>query len=209
VPLSREAFSTSFDNSTVTLDSGRVLSLRQEGTLDPPVVLLHGLNSHSGTWRKNIPVLAQKRRVLAPSLPPWRGPTESVEIREYVALVEELIQKEIHFSKVSLVGNSLGGWIAMKIAQLHPEQMEAIILEDSAGIGEDENMLQALDASRIPVCIIWGASDRIATVDAARYLHSRLSNSELLLFENTGHVPHWEKHEEFNDAVASFLGLQR
>jgi pimeloyl-ACP methyl ester carboxylesterase len=206
VPLSPSDFSTSFDNSAVKLASARILSLRNEGSIDPAIVLLHGLNSHSGTWRKNIGALAQKRRVLAPSLPSWQGPMETVQIPEYVSIVEELIQKE-GSAKVSLIGNSLGGWIAMKIAQLHPEKIETIILEDSAGVGEDADMLRALDASGVPALIIWGAVDRIVTIDTSRYLHSRLSKSELLIFENTGHVPHWEKPNEFNKAVNRFLRL--
>jgi pimeloyl-ACP methyl ester carboxylesterase len=208
VPLSPSDFSTSFDNSRITLDSGRVLSLRVEGSGDPPIILLHGLNSHSGTWRKNIGVLVKKRRVIAPSLPPWQGTIQSVRVEEYAALVEELIAKENFSSKVTLIGNSLGGWIGMKVAHMRPRIIDSLLLEDSAGVNKnEETMLHDIDSSQIPVCIIWGREDEVVPVEAARYLHSRLQKSSLLIFENVGHVPHWEKPDEFNEAVYSFLGL--
>jgi len=206
VSLSPADFSTSFDNSRIALDSGRVFSLRVEGSRAPPIILLHGLNSYSGTWRKNIRVLAQKRRVIAPSLPPWQGTIQSVRVEEYAALVNELITKETISSKVTLIGNSLGGWIGMKIAQTHPQIIGSLVLEDSAGVNE-ETMLRDIDSSQIPVCIIWGREDKVVPVEAARYFHSRIKKSTLLIFENVGHVPHWEKPHEFNEAVSTFLGL--
>ena len=153
-------------------------------------------------------MLAQSKRVMAPSLPPWQGSMQSVQVEAYAAIVEELILQENISSKVTLAGNSLGGWIAMKLAQAHPEKIEALILEDTAGANHEESeMIRAVASSQIPVCIIWGKEDKVVPVEAARYLHSKLPRSSLVLLENVGHVPHWERPEEFNNTVLRFLGL--
>jgi pimeloyl-ACP methyl ester carboxylesterase len=204
VPVSDSRSGSAFDNSRVTLDSGRSLSFHGEGSIVPPILLLHGLNGHSGTWRKNIPTLSQERRVIAPSLPPWQGSTESDDISAYVRMVVSLIEK-LGLSKLSIVGNSMGGWIAMKIAQLQPHLVESLVLEDSAGVSNDSDAMKDIDSAGIPVLVIWGELDRIIPADAARYLHSRIKNSNLEIFDNTGHVPHWENPDSFNNSLLRFL----
>jgi len=167
---------------------------------------LHGFNAHSGTWRKNIPVLSKERRVIAPSLPPWNGPPQSLEISHYVEIVDELLSR-LNFSELAIGGNSMGGWIAMRIAKIHPRLVESLVLEDSAGVSNpsDNQPILDLNSSCIPTLIVWGKNDRIIPVDAARYLHSKVRSSTLAILEGTGHVPHWENPNEFNRLVLNFL----
>jgi pimeloyl-ACP methyl ester carboxylesterase len=56
-----------------------------------------------------------------------------------------------------------------------------------------------------PTLIIWGAQDKLIPVECAHKFHSLIKNSRLLILEETGHVPHAEKPEEFNQAVIGFL----
>jgi pimeloyl-ACP methyl ester carboxylesterase len=151
-------------------------------------------------------VLSRERRVIAPSLPPWHGPPQSLEISHYVTIVDELLAK-LSLTKLAIGGNSMGGWIAMDIARIRPRRIESIILEDSAGVSNpsDDQSLLVLNSSGIPVLIIWGINDRIISVDAARYLHSKIKSSSLSILQGAGHVPHWEKPDEFNRLVLDFL----
>ena len=61
-----------YDNRSVSVGSASI-GYRIEGEGARKILLLHGLNSHSGTWRKNISALARDATVVAPSLPPHRG----------------------------------------------------------------------------------------------------------------------------------------
>jgi pimeloyl-ACP methyl ester carboxylesterase len=91
----------------------------------------------------------------------------------------------------------------MRLLSVHRELVSRVVLEDTAGSGSDD--VQALEASAIPVLIVWGGSDRLLPVGAGRELHSRLPGSELRVIPSAGHVPHWETPEEFNSAVGAFL----
>ncbi len=114
-------------------------------------------------------------------------------------------------SKLAIGGNSMGGWIAMRIASIRPERVQSLILEDSAGVSDpsDDQSILNLNFSGIPVLIVWGINDRIIPVDAARYLHSKIKSSSLNVLQGTGHVPHWEKPDEFNRLVLDFLRQEK
>ncbi|MDG6997425.1 MAG: alpha/beta hydrolase [Nitrososphaerota archaeon] len=204
------AFIGEYDNSSLLLRSGLKISFREEGESDDAVLLLHGLNGHSGTWRKTIPFFSRTRKMIAPSLPPWRKSIQDLDIDGYVRYVFELLDG-LDVQRVSVLGNSMGGWIAMRMAILRPEVTNALILEDSAGVSDphEKDVLKLLDSTDVPVLIAWGSEDRIIPLDAGRYLHSQLHNSQLQVFERAGHVPHWERPEEFNARVSEFLDSRR
>jgi 4,5:9,10-diseco-3-hydroxy-5,9,17-trioxoandrosta-1(10),2-diene-4-oate hydrolase len=53
--------------------------------------------------------------------------------------------------------------------------------------------------------IVWGKQDKILNISMAAEIHNLLSNSELYLFDNCGHLPMVEYAEEFNKLVLDFL----
>jgi pimeloyl-ACP methyl ester carboxylesterase len=195
-----------YDNAALELHSGAKLPFHEAGSGASILYLLHGLNAHSGTWRKNISALAINRKVVAPSLPPW-PPSRPPEIGDYTRQIIEMIQKQGP-EKLALAGNSMGGWIAMKIAKRLAPLVKAVVLEDSAGTRDplDLDAIDNLDLLAIPTLIIWGRNDRIIPVSDADFLHSKIRSSVLHIFE-AGHVPHWEKTEEYNKLVEDFLRL--
>jgi pimeloyl-ACP methyl ester carboxylesterase len=78
-PPSPIGFVGEYDNHSVTLSSRVRIGYHEEGRIeDPTLILLHGLNGHSGTWRKNIAFLGKKHRVLTISLPTHHGGIESL-----------------------------------------------------------------------------------------------------------------------------------
>jgi pimeloyl-ACP methyl ester carboxylesterase len=164
------------------------------------------LNAHSGTWRNNVQGLSRDLRVLAPSLPPWHGSPKDLDIEPYVEDLEQFLSG-LRIDRIFIVGNSMGGWIAMEIAADHPEWVRGLILEDSAGISNssDQNLISKVDDARVPVLIIWGRDDKILPLEAGRYLHSKLKTSDLVLLDHIGHVPHWEVPDTFNRLVLDFL----
>ena len=107
------------------------------GSRRSAVVLVHGANDQAGTWFTVAPRLAQEHRVIMPDLPghgesaPAEGP---IPISLIVSRLEAVIDEAAPNERVTLVGNSLGGWISMLYALKHPERVGRLVLEASGGL---------------------------------------------------------------------------
>jgi pimeloyl-ACP methyl ester carboxylesterase len=114
---------------------GRVV-YRQGGT-GPVLVLLHGANDQSGAWALVAGRLAASRRLVLPDLPghgesdPKAGP---LGIGDLLAGVEAVIEAAAPGARSSLVGNSLGGFLALLYAERHPERVDRVVLLNGAAI---------------------------------------------------------------------------
>lgn len=121
----------------LALADGRTIHIRDEGPRDAPViVLLHGSTADLHTWQRWTEALDDRYRVirydqrghgLTGAAPDGRYDRES-----FVADVEAVadVLKLGHFT---LVGNSMGGGIAMAYALAHPQQLDALVLVDAGG----------------------------------------------------------------------------
>ena len=104
-----------------------------------PIVLLHGLGNNCLVWRRVIPTLGRVGRVIVPDLPgfghsePARG--GGPHLVAYIATVIELIEKQARGRPVVLVGNSIGGAVALRVALDRPELIARLVLVDPAGVG--------------------------------------------------------------------------
>ena len=56
-----------------------------------------------------------------------------------------------------------------------------------------------------PVLIIWGEKDRVLPLKHGHLAREKLPNAKLEIMEGCGHIPFFERSEEFNRAVLSFL----
>jgi pimeloyl-ACP methyl ester carboxylesterase len=102
-----------------------------------PVVLIHGIADSALTWAFVARGMAHIGPVYAVDLPgfgqsgypPGR---RYATIREQVAVIQALI-REVIGGPALLVGNSMGGWIAARLAELSPELASGIVLLDPGG----------------------------------------------------------------------------
>ena len=117
---------------------GMQVHLRDEGPRDDsvPVVLLHGTSSSLHTWDGWADSLKVTRRVIRFDLPSFGltgpSPAGDYRIEAYVAFVGHVLDS-LHVPRVVLGGNSLGGWIAWRVAAMHPERVQRLVLVDAAG----------------------------------------------------------------------------
>ena len=105
----------------------------------PPVVLLHGLGASHLTWQENFEELAAHFTVYAMDIP---GHGDSVKEG-----VNYTIDASVSFtfgfldamglSSAALVGNSMGGLIALRSALAEPERITHLVLIDTAGFGKE------------------------------------------------------------------------
>lgn len=131
---------------TITLH-GRELAYLEAGARDSPTLLLiHGMAGSSTTWRELIPRLASRYHVIAPDLP---GHGESsLDFDDYSlgamasALRDVLVVKGV--TRCTVVGQSLGGGVAMQFLYQYPDFCERIVLIGSGGLGREVNWILRL-----------------------------------------------------------------
>lgn len=122
---------------------GRRIAYREAGAEDGReiILLVHGMAGSSTTWRKLMPKLATRYHVLAPDLP-GHG-RSSLDFDDYSlgsmasALRDLLIAKGV--TRCTVIGQSLGGGVAMQFIYQYPEYCERICLIGSGGLGKDVN----------------------------------------------------------------------
>ena len=103
----------------------------------PAVLLIHGIGDSSETWSPVIPGLAQHYRVIVPDLlghGQSDKPRGDYSIGGYANGMRDLLSV-LGIDRVTLVGHSLGGGIAMQFAYQYPERTERIVLVATGGVG--------------------------------------------------------------------------
>jgi pimeloyl-ACP methyl ester carboxylesterase len=111
------------------------LTAGESGT---PVLLLHGggLDSATLSWGEVIGSFSAHHRVFAPDLPGYgqsARPALQYTIDFYVSVVKQVLDN-LHLDKVSLVGLSLGGAVALALTLDEPGRVEKLVLVDTYGI---------------------------------------------------------------------------
>jgi pimeloyl-ACP methyl ester carboxylesterase len=103
------------------------------GTSDP-LVMVHGVNDQAGTWFTVAPALAAKRRVILPDLAGHGESAPSHGPLPISLLLEQLDAVIAHERNITLVGNSLGGWLATLYTLAHPDRVKHLVLEAAGGL---------------------------------------------------------------------------
>ena len=102
----------------------------------PPLVLVHGLGGAAVNFTLLAPLLARRHRVLIPDLP-GHGRSEPFEeaqnLTDYAAYIGDLADREGMFPG-PVVGYSMGGVIALRLAVSRPGEVTALALVAAAGI---------------------------------------------------------------------------
>jgi pimeloyl-ACP methyl ester carboxylesterase len=100
------------------------------------LVLLHGFGDSAETWSLVLPRLRGERRIVAPDLAGFGRTPIPTEGMSFSVLTDYLgwFLDAVGAQKISLVGNSLGGAVAIRYAADHPERVDHLFLLDSAGL---------------------------------------------------------------------------
>jgi pimeloyl-ACP methyl ester carboxylesterase len=103
----------------------------------PPLVLLHGYIATSMMWALNIGDFSQRHRVYAIDTMGQPGksvPSEPIgSAADYVAWLTATLDA-LHLGRVDLVGQSFGGWLALKYAIGAPDRVRRLALLSAGGI---------------------------------------------------------------------------
>ncbi len=100
------------------------------------IILLHGFGTSTYTWRHNITWIGTSRRIYSIDLLGF-GKSDKPEItyspQVWANLVNEFMIAR-HIKKVSLIGHSLGGLVACRVALKFPEKLDRLVLVAPMGL---------------------------------------------------------------------------
>ncbi|MFT2693509.1 alpha/beta fold hydrolase [Clavibacter zhangzhiyongii] len=123
---------------TAMLDvGGRQVRHRVSGAGDP-LLLLHGIGRSLEDWDEQHARLSDGHELHSLDLPGfgWSDPVDGPTTLESLAdALPACLDAAGVTDPVTVVGNSLGGAVAMTLAVRHPDRVRALVLADSAGFG--------------------------------------------------------------------------
>lgn len=104
-----------------------------EGT---PIVVLHGLMGGLSNFESTATYFSQKGyKIIIPELPIYTQSLLRTNVKAFAKYVKDFITFK-GFDRVILMGNSLGGHIALYHAKMYPEKMLGLVITGSSGLYE-------------------------------------------------------------------------
>ena len=108
----------------------------------PTVILLHGLGGSTQAWQFNIGPLAEQFHVVVPDQIGFGKsdkPLVMYRIRTYVDFLDQFC-KQLKIQRATLIGNSMGGWIAAMFTAAFPDRVDKLVLVDAAGYAPPKDL---------------------------------------------------------------------
>ena len=102
----------------------------------PTLVLLHGLFGALSNFKEVISEFQSTHKVIVPILPIYEMPLVSTGIGGLVKFFKKFVEMK-KLSDMTLLGNSLGGHVALAYTLKYTEKVKAMILTGSSGLYEN------------------------------------------------------------------------
>jgi pimeloyl-ACP methyl ester carboxylesterase len=121
---------------------GHDLSYVDSGS-GPVVLFIHGILGSQQQWAHLVDKLDDDHRVLVPDLfghGESAKPLGDYSLSAHAAAMRDLLD-HLGIDRVTLVGHSLGGGIAMQFFYLFPERVDRLVLVSSGGLGREVNLI--------------------------------------------------------------------
>ncbi|MFC2973040.1 alpha/beta fold hydrolase [Azotobacter bryophylli] len=127
----------------------RYLAAGDEGL--PPLLLLHGVGGHAEAYVRNLKAHGEHFRTWAIDMigHGWSAKPDSPrEVRQYVEHVLRFLDT-LGIERVNVSGESLGGWVASRLAIDHPDRVERLVLNTAGGSQADPVVMERLKSLSI------------------------------------------------------------
>ncbi len=101
------------------------------------IILFHGKNFNGYYWKNVVPMLVSKGyRVIVPDQLGW-GKSDRPDLHysfQMLAVNNKTLLDSLHIKKVTVLGHSMGGMLAIRFALMFPGITEKLVLEDPIGL---------------------------------------------------------------------------
>ena len=137
----------------------------------PTVLFIHGLLGSNRNWAHLVDGIEASHRVVIPDLfghGASAKPMGDYSLGAHAATLRDLLD-QLDIDRVTLVGHSLGGGIAMQFCYLFPERVDRLVLVSSGGLGRQLSPL--LRAATIP------GAEWVLPVIASPWVRGRLETA--------------------------------
>lgn len=147
-----------------------------------PLILLHGLAASARWWARVMPALGERHRVYAVDLPAFGAMGHGMRFRlgrvpaQVVGLMDEL-----GIRRASIVGHSMGGLIAARLAADHADRVERLVLVDAGFLRLDPSWLHKVTGPARAVRFTRPPLARLLLEDVARVGPFALADATLQL----------------------------
>lgn len=118
-------------------------TLKKEGEFEyleegegPVIVVMHGLFGALSNFEEVVPYFTGKYKVVIPLLPIYSLPIINTSAKSLAKFLHDFLNFK-GFDKVNLLGNSLGGHVALIYTAEHPERVNTLVLTGSSGLYEN------------------------------------------------------------------------
>lgn len=102
----------------------------------PVLILLHGLFGALSNWKDVVDYYSYYYKVVIPLMPIYQLPLTKTSVGGLSDHVKKFIDYK-GYKSVTLLGNSLGGHVALTYTLEHPEEVNALVLTGSSGLYEN------------------------------------------------------------------------
>jgi pimeloyl-ACP methyl ester carboxylesterase len=102
----------------------------------PVLLILHGLFGALSNFKDVFEEFKSRFRVVIPMMPIYDLPVDETHVKSLAAFIHRFTEYK-NLDSINLLGNSLGGHVALVYALEHPEKVNSMILTGSSGLYEN------------------------------------------------------------------------
>ncbi|WPC39779.1 alpha/beta hydrolase [Clostridium sp. JS66] len=137
-----EKWALSYEKFYVDTVYGKTFIIASGEKSNPPLILLHGSGMNSVMWLRDMQKYSRNYRVYAIDILGEPGKSDenrpSLNGSYYAEWLKDVFD-DLSLKKASIVGISLGAWLAIKFSVSYPEKVSKLVLLCPSGVGKQKN----------------------------------------------------------------------
>lgn len=194
-------------NYTIKFYKGFVVQFLKLLQLDQVSIVGSSLGGHiAAEVAINHPSLVRRLVLISPAGALPRSFKGSPALRKYVRVINAKSPQQVKRLLSAIDNKPVSDSYAQMVYQkfLMPGAKEAF-LSSLAGSARAPRLTNRLNRIKAPMLLLWGKNDYMIPVKFAEPFVKMEKNCRIILIENCGHRPHFERPELFNKIVSDFL----